>query len=217
MSTARSGPNVRRQFRLGLAFALVVSSLGTVSASAQTPHAAPAAQLLDPSQMPTDITVQPQTDAAIDPQQATSDADITMSPAASLAELVDATALPDTLTPEMECLAGAVYFEAKSESLAGQLAVGRVIVARTASGRFPASYCGVVFQHSQFSFIRGGAMPEINRSSHYWQQAVKIAMIADRGAWKSPAEGALFFHAARVGPVAGKTRVARIDNHVFYR
>jgi N-acetylmuramoyl-L-alanine amidase len=218
MSTARSGPNVRRQFRLtGAIAALTLALFGTAGAKAQDPHAAPAAQLIYPSQMPTDITVTPQLDAAIDPQQSTSDADIAMSPAASLAQLVDATTLPDTLTPEMECLAGAVYFEAKSESLAGQLAVGRVIVARTASGRFPSSYCGVVFQHSQFSFIRGGAMPDINRSSRYWQQAVKIAMIADRGAWKSPAEGALFFHAARVGPVAGKTRVARIDNHVFYR
>ncbi len=114
-------------------------------------------------------------------------------------------------------MAGAVYFEARSESLAGQLAVGRVIVARTASGRFPGSYCGVVMQHAQFSFVHGGTMPTINRSSHTWQNAVRIALIAHRGAWKSPAEGALFFHAARVHAVSGKTRIAQIDNHVFYR
>ncbi len=146
-----------------------------------------------------------------------SDADPAISPAASLAEMVDAVQVPADLPKDITCLAGAIYFEAKSESLAGQLAVGRVIVARTASGHFPSSYCGVVFQHAQFSFVRGGAMPSIDRSSRAWRQAVKIALIADRGAWKSPAEGALFFHAARVGPVAGKARVARIDNHVFYR
>lgn len=135
----------------------------------------------------------------------------------SLAELVDAVEIPADLPRDIACLAGAIYFEAKSESLAGQLAVGRVIVARVASGHFPASYCGVVFQPSQFSFVRGGAMPAIDHTGRAWRQAVKLALIADRGAWKSPAEGALFFHAARIGPVAGKARVARIDNHVFYR
>ncbi len=165
---------------------------------------------------PTEIPVQPLQDATADPAIA-SDGDIANPSAGSLADLVDLVQVPANVSSDIDCLAGAIYFEAKSESLAGQLAVGRVIVARTASGHFPSSYCGVVFQHSQFSFVHGGAMPAIDRSSRIWRQVVKIALIADRGAWKSPAEGALFFHAARVGPVAGKTRVARIDNHVFYR
>lgn len=135
----------------------------------------------------------------------------------SLAELVSDHDQPDALTRELECLAGAIYFEAKGESLAGQLAVGRVIVARTKSGRFPTSYCGVVYQPSQFSFIRGRAMPSINRTSRYWRSAVAIAQIADAGSWRSPVEGALFFHAARVSPNWRLTRIARVDNHVFYR
>ncbi|MCW1382270.1 cell wall hydrolase [Novosphingobium sp. KCTC 2891] len=137
--------------------------------------------------------------------------------AASLAALVDATPAPAALSDELNCLAGAIYFEAKSETMAGQLAVGRVIVARANSGRFPASYCGVVYQPSQFSFVRGHAMPAVNKAGPGWTKAVKIAMIADRGAWKSPVEGAMFFHAARVSPSWGKTRMARIDNHIFYR
>lgn len=135
----------------------------------------------------------------------------------SLSELVEETQIPATLSKELECLAGAVFFEAKSETLAGQLAVGRVIVARANSGRFPASYCGVVYQPSQFSFIRGHAMPAINRDSHAWQTAVRIARIADEGLWKSPVEGAMFFHAAHVSPRWGKTRMARVDSHIFYR
>lgn len=137
--------------------------------------------------------------------------------AVSLAALVAETPLPAALSREMECLAGAIYFEAKGETLAGQLAVGRVIVARAASGRFPASYCGVVFQPSQFSFVRGKALPSVSHDNRQWQQAARIAVIAHTGAWKSPAEGAMFFHAATVSPAWGKTRVARIDNHVFYR
>lgn len=137
--------------------------------------------------------------------------------AASLADLVERTPVPATLSRELECLASAVYFEARSEMLAGQLAVGRVIVARTASGRFPKSYCGVVYQPSQFSFVRGNGMPSVNRESRLWQQSVRIALIANSGTWKSPVEGAMFFHAARVSPSWGKTRMARIDNHIFYR
>ncbi|HQS70146.1 MAG: cell wall hydrolase [Novosphingobium sp. 28-62-57] len=137
--------------------------------------------------------------------------------ASTLAELVAETSIPATLSKDLECLAGAVFFEAKSESLAGQLAVGRVIVARANSGRFPASYCGVVFQPSQFSFVRGGAMPAINRDSRAWQTAVRIAKIADEGEWKSPVEGAMFFHAAYVSPRWGKTRMAKVDGHIFYR
>lgn len=137
--------------------------------------------------------------------------------ASSLADLVENTPAPAALSNELECLAGAIFFEAKGESLAGQLAVGRVIVARSQSGRFPASYCGVVYQPSQFSFIRGRSMPAINRSGHQWQNAVRVAVIADQGTWKSPVEGAMFFHAAHVSPRWGKSRMAKIDGHIFYR
>jgi spore germination cell wall hydrolase CwlJ-like protein len=125
--------------------------------------------------------------------------------------------MPETISPELRCLAGAIYFESKSEPLPGQLAVARVIVNRSKSGRFPASYCGVVYQPSQFSFVHGRSMPAINTSSQDWREAVAIARIADAGSWRSEAEGALFFHAARVSPAWRATRVARIGHHVFYR
>ena len=137
--------------------------------------------------------------------------------AGSLATLVAAQPQPSELARELNCLAGAIYFEAKSESLAGQLAVGRVIVARSKSGRFPNSYCGVVFQPSQFSFVRGSSMPGIARASRQWKNAVAIAQIAHSGAWRSPVEGALYFHAAHVSPGWRLKRVGRIENHVFYR
>lgn len=137
--------------------------------------------------------------------------------ARSLAAMVAATPTPSDLSNELACLAGAIYFEAKGETLAGQLAVGRVIVARAKSGRFPASYCGVVYQRSQFSFVRGQSMPAINKSGRAWTEAARIARIAHEGSWKSPVEGALFFHAKHVSPGWRLTRLARIDNHVFYR
>lgn len=137
--------------------------------------------------------------------------------AGSLAQLVAAQAQPDELSRELHCLAGAIYFEARGESLKGQLAVGRVIVARAKSGRFPGSYCGVVFQPSQFSFVAGNRMPAIRTGSQDWSEAVAIAQIADAGSWRSPVEGALFFHATHVSPGWRLNRVARVENHVFYR
>lgn len=137
--------------------------------------------------------------------------------ARSLAELVAAQSMPAELPREINCLAGAIYFESKGESLPGQLAVGRVVVARSKSGRFPNSYCGVVFQPSQFSFVRGQSMPGIDKRSRHWRNAVAVAQIAHEGAWRSPVEGALFFHAAYVSPGWRLQRIARVDNHVFYR
>jgi len=138
--------------------------------------------------------------------------------AASLEELVaDMPVADGAMSKDMRCLAGAIYFESRGEPLLGQLAVGRVIVNRAESGRFPESYCGVVFQRSQFSFVRGGQMPSIDTGSAAWRNARAIAEIAHQGLWDSPAKGALFFHAAHVNPRWRLTRVVQVSSHIFYR
>ncbi|WP_439567116.1 cell wall hydrolase [Sphingopyxis sp.] len=136
--------------------------------------------------------------------------------AESLAALVAATPRPAEMDPELRCLAGAVYFESRGESLPGQLAVAHVVINRAQSGRFPKSLCGVVHQKSQFSFVRGGRMPAV-REGTQWANAIAIAQIARDGSWKNHAPGALFFHARYVSPGWRKTRIAQIDNHIFYR
>ena len=143
--------------------------------------------------------------------------DFTPISASSLAELVRAQNVSGTLDSESHCLAGAVYFESKGESLPGQLAVARVVMARAKSGRFASSLCGVVFQKSQFSFVRGSRMPAIDTGSQNWRNAVAISKIALNSAWKSPVEGALYFHARYVSPGWRLTRLGTIDNHIFYR
>ena len=139
-------------------------------------------------------------------------------PAASLAALVDRNDDDVAgLDTEMRCLASAIFYEARSESLQGKLAVARVIINRSDSGRFPSSLCGVVTQPGQFSFVRGGRIPTAPTTTHQWSDSVAVARIATSGGWKSQAEGALFFHAARVTPGWGRPQVARIENHIFYR
>jgi spore germination cell wall hydrolase CwlJ-like protein len=137
--------------------------------------------------------------------------------AESLDDLVGSQSADTAIDAETECLASAVYFESKGESLAGQLAVARVIINRRDSGRFPGTLCGVVHQPSQFSFIRGGKAPPVNRVSRDWHEAIAIARIGLRNAWKSTVEGALFFHARRASPGWNKPQMAAIDNHIFYR
>jgi spore germination cell wall hydrolase CwlJ-like protein len=138
-------------------------------------------------------------------------------PGATLAETVAGLRSSDPGSRELECLAVGIYYEAKSESLAGQLAVGHVIANRAESGRFPSSYCGVLFQRSQFSFIRGRSLPSVPRASRDWLDAVAIARIVDQELHPSPMGKALFFHARRVSPGWRLTRVGTLGNHIFYR
>ena len=209
-----------------VAFTLVATLFSADGSGAAAKASAQAAQL-QPTRMISQPVVQP-LPAGQDVQQdevaapaaddaASADFSDDAPAATTLAALVSAQGQPGEMSRELNCLAGAIYFESKGESLEGQLAVGRVIVARTKSGRFPTSYCGVVFQPSQFSFVRGHAMPGINKNSQDWREAVAVAEIADRGAWQSPVEGATSFHAASVSPNWRLKRVARVGNHIFYR
>jgi spore germination cell wall hydrolase CwlJ-like protein len=183
-------------------------------------------QLLDPNGEPElaqPATDQPGTDQ---PQAPAADGDaapdvaqaVPVKPAGDLTAMVGQLRGVEAGSHELECLATGIYFESKSEPLAGQLAVGKVIANRAQSGgRFPATYCGVLFQRSQFSFIRGHSLPSVPRASKQWQTAVAIAKIVDQKLHESLVGNALFFHARYVSPGWRLKRVASIGNHIFYR
>lgn len=150
-----------------------------------------------------------------DPADALQDEPVRVS--GDLDEMVAQLRSSDPGSRELECLAVGIYYESKSEPLVGQLAVGEVIANRAESGRFPRTYCGVLFQRGQFSFIRGKSLPAVPRSSRQWKNAVAVAKIVDRDLKDSAADKALFFHAKRVSPGWRLKRVASIGNHIFYR
>ena len=137
----------------------------------------------------------------------------------TLAALVEQHAAAESSDEQFQCLASAVYFESRGEPLEGQLAVAEVILNRVASGRFRGTVCDVVTQPSQFSFVRGGRIPEPNRASGAWARAVAIARIAMDNLHDVTGDQSLFFHATYVRPSWGRNsaRIARIGNHIFYR
>ncbi len=120
------------------------------------------------------------------------------------------------LDRQTECLATAVYFEAKGEPLDGQLAVAQVILNRVEAGRFGGSICDVVMAPRQFSFVRGGQMPS-PRTPASWQTARAIAVIATAEAWREIVPDATHFHAVYVNPGWRMRRVATVGRHIFYR
>jgi spore germination cell wall hydrolase CwlJ-like protein len=129
---------------------------------------------------------------------------------------VAAQSVPDDMGDELQCMAGAIYFEAKGEPLSGQLAVAEVILNRSKSGRFPKSVCSVVTQRGQFSFVRDGHVPSVP-SNHQYRTAVAVARVALADSWDSPASDAMYFHARHAAPGWHRQQVAAIGNHIFYR
>jgi N-acetylmuramoyl-L-alanine amidase len=196
------------------------SDLPDRSDSSLLPQSVIDAAVKEESALPDKIiypTVSPPRRAVSNQDVVDPEARVSQPKATSLAELVARRGSSSIDGREAECLAGAVYFESKGEPLQGQLAVAEVILNRTRSGRFPSTSCGVVFQRSQFSFVRGGGFPPIVRSGQNWRSAVAIAKIAMNKEWSSGVGKALFFHARYVSPGWRLTRVASVGNHIFYR
>jgi spore germination cell wall hydrolase CwlJ-like protein len=134
---------------------------------------------------------------------------------ASLTQLVASIDTNDVADDsDLNCLATAVYFESRGEPMEGQLAVAQTILNRVESGRYAPTVCGVINQPKQFSYDRSRAP----RAGSDWETARAIARIAMEDMWHEVAPRAISFHARRVAPNwAGKTRVATIGNHIFYR
>ncbi len=171
-------------------------------------------ELLDPDGQPQ--LAQPE---VVTPEMTNEDATApTVERSEDLSTMVAELRSADAGSHELDCLATGVYFESKGEPLAGQLGVGQVIANRSQSGgRFPSTYCGVLFQRGQFSFIHGSTLPHVSPTNRQWQTAVAVAKIVDQRLKDSEVGNALFFHARYVSPGWHLKRVASIGNHVFFR
>lgn len=123
---------------------------------------------------------------------------------------------------EWECLAKAIYFEARGESIKGQFAVAEVILNRRDSPLYPKTICGVVNQGGaggcQFSFTCDGRSDTV-RDREAFRTAGKIAGLMIGGAPRALTDGATHFHTLNVTPRWSRNmpRTAEIGQHMFYR
>jgi hypothetical protein len=130
---------------------------------------------------------------------------------------------------ERDCLAQAIYHEARGESEVGQLAVANVIVNRARSGKFPSTLCGVIYQNAekgyhrcQFTFACDGRS-DVPGERRAWARSAALAQDVyaefalgeDVGAIPGTA---LYYHTTNVRPNWANTynAVSQIGSHIFY-
>ncbi len=125
---------------------------------------------------------------------------------------------------EVNCLAEAVYYEARSEGTTGQMAVAEVVMNRVRDPRFPKTVCDVVYQGHyrdtgcQFTFTCDGSL----RHAPYgeaWDRAKAVALNVALGLSKPITNKATHYHTDYVNPYwkAGMVETKVIGTHIFYR
>lgn len=125
---------------------------------------------------------------------------------------------------EWYCLAEALYFEARGESLRGQIGVAEVILNRVDSARYPGTICGVVQQGQhrrnacQFSYNCDGRANHIGNKKVF-NRLGKIAWSMMQGTPRKLTGEALWYHNTSVSPRWARKfhRTAKIGSHIFYR
>jgi spore germination cell wall hydrolase CwlJ-like protein len=124
-----------------------------------------------------------------------------------------------------KCLANAVYFEARGESVRGQIAVAQVVLNRVFSPFYPDKVCAVVYQNAarrngcQFTFACDG-IPDVVTEPDAWARAKHIARdMLDGKLWMPEVAKATHYHAYWVHPdwVAEMTKIYKLGTHTFYR
>src|SRR5688572_22797662 len=126
---------------------------------------------------------------------------------------------------EFNCMATAIYFEARGETYRGQVAVAQVVMNRVAHRLYPDTICSVVYQNKskrnacQFSFACDG-IPERVHEMKAWAQAEEIAKGVISGALYLPEVGyATHYHATYVRPkwAPRMKKLTKVGQHVFYQ
>ena len=134
---------------------------------------------------------------------------------------------------DIECLALNSYYEARSESVACQVAVAQVVMNRVKSNKFPNTICEVI-QHGKTRINwKGNVVPILNQCHFSWWCDGKSDIPVDVRTYHSIldlvtdilyldtvdiTEGSLYYHADYVTPYWAPSfeMVTKIDRHIFY-
>ena len=152
-------------------------------------------------------------------------------------------AKPPDETP-LQCLTKNIYFESRTQSIAGQLAVALVVMNRVRDSRFPSTICAVIYEgphyeswktksipglskklrtyyphrdRCQFSWYCDGKSDKLKEQSAI-EKAERIAWLVMNGHIFDFTNGSLYYHADYVNPkwANDKIKIVQIDNHIFY-
>lgn len=141
------------------------------------------------------------------------------------ASLVFRAAGPGDQLRSLQCLAEAIYYEARSESEDGQRAVAQVVLNRVRHPAYPGSVCGVVYQGPlragggcQFTFTCDGSLASAPGGPG-WDRARRLAAEALAGYVHAPVGLATNYHTHQVLPdwAFRLAKATIIGNHIFYR
>lgn len=115
------------------------------------------------------------------------------------------------------CLSMNIYWEARDQSLAGQVAVAQVTMNRVYSPEYPDNVCGVVHQLNQFSWQWDGNS-DVPKEEQSWARAQMVAVGVMAGSGHVDLQGVLHYHAVYVQPywIKNMQLVAKIGDHIFY-
>jgi hypothetical protein len=123
------------------------------------------------------------------------------------------------LTPgsALHCLGMNVYWEARNQEIAGQLAVAQVTLNRVRDSRYPNDICNVVYDHKQFSWYWDGKS-DTPKDKQAWDTALMVASAAMDGTGHAELQGVTHYHAVYIQPYWKDymTMVAMIGDHIFY-
>ena len=134
------------------------------------------------------------------------------------------------LVDALMCLVLNVYFEARNQSPAGQIAVVHVVLNRVKSDQFPDDPCAVV----KDAYTYRSGLPQRDRCQFSWYcdgksdeptdhaallKAMRIVADMIKFDVSDPTYGATHYHSVHVSPkwAALKQRIVRIDDHIFYK
>jgi len=135
------------------------------------------------------------------------------------------TILSQITNKDRYCLQQNIYFEARNQSDMGMIAVGWVTMNRTDSKRYPNDICGVVWQKKQFSWTHDGLSDRPGKNiieQRAWKRAEYVTNLVLHD-WAYGKKGAVreatHYHADYIVPywASSYTKVAQVDNHIFYR
>lgn len=121
-----------------------------------------------------------------------------------------------TRDSDFDCLVTNVYYESRSESRNGMLAVALVTLNRVDNPKYPDSICKVVYQPGQFSWTRNRQLLKQKINIEQWQKAKSAAIEAYMNRSALGSFYATHFHNSTVQPGWKLKRVARIGGHTFY-